>query len=271
MSMCNGRYWFIIYNFALQKQFPVYFMWKTQQVITIINELGNEYHGYETITSICIYVVIMDYTGSYYPNFSDNQVWVRLQPRVSRNPTGWCRCSAPTGWYSNGVPRLPVVSQWSVHRVHGPVSEAAEGLRHVQRQGSGGTKVLNTRPVGWPFQEFLTMDHIMSQLFPCAHRTRSNGGTDSMFGFFYLPPGSGVLKYGQIPPWRARGCTPKRKQKFDGLFATKSTSKPWLLVTLQKKGKLWLARFAAYLCHFDDEIFQNYHSKWETLLSYGLL
>ena len=39
-------------------------------------------------------------------------------------------------------------------------------------------------------------------------------------------------------------------------------------VTLQKQGKLWLARFAAYLCHFDDEIFQNYHSTWETLVSY---
>lgn len=89
------------------------------------------------IISICIYVVIVDYTGSCYPNFSDDQVWVRLQPRVSRNPTGWCRCSAPTGRYSNGVPRLPLVSQWSVHRVHGPVSEAAEGLRHVQRPSKG--------------------------------------------------------------------------------------------------------------------------------------
>lgn len=130
-------------------------MWKTQQVITIINGLGNEYHGHE-VTSICIYEVIVNYTGSYYPNFSDNQVWARLQPRVSRDPTGWCRCSAPTGWYSNGVPRLPLVSQWSVHRVHGPVSEAAEGLRHVQRpsKGPGGNQGAEDTAWGDHFKNF---------------------------------------------------------------------------------------------------------------------
>ena len=145
--------------------------------------------------------------AGYYPNVSDHQLRVR--------PTGWCRCSAPRGWASHGVPHLPLVSQWGVHCVHGPVPEAAEGLRHVQRrpgtlqEGPGGGRkqprpsLRNTRP--GVSSEFLmtSIDHSHHFSFG----TPSIGGTDSMFGFFYLPPGAGGAKCGQIPPKRARGST----------------------------------------------------------------
>ena len=215
--------WFRLIKVNVQWKILIYHLWfRFAETISCLFHVENatSNHHYQWTGqwiswiwgyfNMYIYVVIVNYTGSYYPNFSDNQVWARLQPRVSRDPTGWCRCSAPTGWYSNGVPRLPLVSQWSVHRVHGPVSEAAEGLRHVQRpsKGPGGNQGAEDTAWGDHFKNFWPWANIMSQLFPWAHRTRSNGGTDSMFGFFYLPPGSGAN-----PTLTGQGVYPQKKTK----------------------------------------------------------